>query len=260
MAEAHGKELRKLAEGGKVDQGLEVLRKAKIALTELNYLPPNQEKSKTSAKERKIARDVYESAVLLSVAAQDISMLERHLLLLRPFNFDYRDELGDSKQRSEMIALELLTLLVDSRLAEFHSLLELVPMNERQNKYTMFVVELEQYLMEGSYNKVLAARKRTPSKTYSWLLEVLEETVREEIASCIEAAYPSIKLSSAQKLMNLPSSKALEEFCASKESWSVEGNMIKFKGEELGDLADQIPSHQLITENLNYAHELERIV
>lgn len=194
MAEALAKELKKNAEAGKVAAGQDVLRKAKIALTSFASLPPSQEATRTSKKERTVARDVYESAVLLSVAAKDIRGIERHLLLLRPFNFEYRKELGDSSKRLEMISLELLTLLVEQRLAEFHSLLELVPLAERENKFVTFVVELEQFLMEGSYNKVLAARKRAPSKVYSWLLESLEETVREEVASCLEVSYENLTL------------------------------------------------------------------
>jgi len=45
-----------------------------------------------------------------------------------------------------------------------------------------------------------------------------------------------------------------------KDSWIIEGSSIRFKGEEVKDLAEQIPSHNLIKENLTYAHELERIV
>ncbi|GBG34708.1 26S proteasome non-ATPase regulatory subunit 8 [Hondaea fermentalgiana] len=260
MAEALAKELRKTAEAGKVSSGEEVLRKAKRELTEFEALPPNTEVTRTSKKQRQLARDIYESAVVLSVAANDKAAIARHLQLLRPFNFEYRDEIGDSSRRAEMIGLELLVLLVQQELAEFHSLLELVSMKERNDKCITFVTELEQYLSEGSYNKVLGARKRTPCKTYSSLLESLEETVREEIGSCIEVSYSSISISAAQKLMNLSSQKALEDYMTSKDNWEVNGSTITFKGEPVKDLADQIPSHALIQSSLNYAHELERIV
>jgi len=198
MAEGHAKELRRLAEAGKVEAGMQVLNKVKLELTQFASLPPSQETTRTSKKERLLARDVYESAVVLFEAAHDKHNMMRHLQALKPFNFEYRRELGDSSKRSEMIGLELLLLLVEQDLAEFHSLLELVPMAERSNKSIQFVIELEQFLSEGSYNKVLAARKRTPSKLYSWLLESLEETVREEIGSCIEVSYPRISLVSFQ--------------------------------------------------------------
>lgn len=60
--------------------------------------------------------------------------------------------------------------------------------------------------------------------------------------------------------MNLPSQTVLEDYIAMKDNWTVEGSTITFHGEEVKDLAEQIPSHQLIKESLNYAHELERIV
>mmetsp|Transcript_4217 Transcript_4217/g.7388 ORF Transcript_4217/g.7388 Transcript_4217/m.7388 type:complete len:216 (-) Transcript_4217:360-1007(-) len=198
MAESLAKELRKWAEAGKVSSGEEVLRKAKLELIKFESLPPNTETTRSSKKERQLARDIYESAVVLSVAAQDKAALARHLQLLRPFNFEYRAEIGDSSRRGEMIGLELLVLLVQQELAEFHSLLELVSMEERADKCITFVTELEQFLSEGSYNKVLAARKRTPCKTYSSLLENLEETVREEIASCVEVSYSTLSIVSYQ--------------------------------------------------------------
>jgi len=201
MTEALVKELKKLVDGGKLKQGEEVLRKAKFAMSSLQSLPPNNELTSTSKAERSLARDVYESAVVLSVKSKDMKSLERHLVLLRPFCCEYRSELGESPRRSELIALELLFLLVESRLAEFHSLLELVAMGERDDKYIAFVVSIEQYLMEGSYDKVLAARKKTPSDVYSWLLESLEETVRDEIASCIEVSYPVLSLVSTHFML-----------------------------------------------------------
>jgi len=60
--------------------------------------------------------------------------------------------------------------------------------------------------------------------------------------------------------MNFPSKNALDSYISMKENWIVEGSSITFKGEPERDLADLIPSHQLIKENLGYAHELERIV
>uniref|UniRef100_A0A7S2WG96 CSN8/PSMD8/EIF3K domain-containing protein n=1 Tax=Mucochytrium quahogii TaxID=96639 RepID=A0A7S2WG96_9STRA len=194
MAENLVNELKKQVDEGNIKDGEGTLGKLKLELMSMATLPPNQIVNAQSKKERLFARQVFELAVLLSVKARDIAKLERHMLMLRSYNFEYRTELGDSPRRDEMIGLELLTLLVDSRLAEFHSLLELVPMKERENIYVTFVVELEQYLMEGSYNKVLAARTRTPSSIYTFLLENLEETVREEIAGCIEVSYPSISI------------------------------------------------------------------
>ncbi len=60
--------------------------------------------------------------------------------------------------------------------------------------------------------------------------------------------------------MNFPSKEALVKFIADKETWHLQGPDILFKNEEVKDFADQIPSHELISKTLSYAHELERIV
>ena len=46
---------------------------------------------------------------------------------------------------------------------------------------TVFIqhpILLEQYLMEGSYHKVLAARKEVPATEYSYFMDSLMVTVR----------------------------------------------------------------------------------
>lgn len=48
----------------------------------------------------------------------------------------------------------MLFLLVENRLAEFHSELELMGDGERADECVIFPVRLEQYLMVGSYDQV----------------------------------------------------------------------------------------------------------
>jgi 26S proteasome regulatory subunit N12 len=56
----------------------------------------------------------------------------------------------------ELLGLNLLWLLTQNRVAEFHTELELLSPNDIQkNVFIRYPVCLEQYLMEGCYNKVL---------------------------------------------------------------------------------------------------------
>ena len=56
--------------------------------------------------------------------------------------------------RYQLLGLHLLCLLAQYRVAEFHTELERLPGNEIQNNvYIEHSVSLEQYIMEGSYNK-----------------------------------------------------------------------------------------------------------
>lgn len=58
----------------------------------------------------------------------------------------------------ELLGLNLLCLLSQNRVAEFHTELELFAhpdVHVLENVYIKHAVSLEQYLMEGRYNKVI---------------------------------------------------------------------------------------------------------
>lgn len=56
----------------------------------------------------------------------------------------------------ELLGLNLLWLLTQNRVAEFHTELELLsPHDIQNNAFIHYPVSIEQYLMEGSYNKVV---------------------------------------------------------------------------------------------------------
>lgn len=73
---------------------------------------------------------------------------------LKPYYMDFVTELPKSPNQSAVRGLNLLFLLVQNRLAEFHSELELMGDTERADACVVFPVRLEQYLMVGSYDQV----------------------------------------------------------------------------------------------------------
>ena len=64
------------------------------------------------------------------------------------------------------MGLNLLRLLVQNRIAEFHTELELLPVKALEHPCIKHAVELEQSFMEGAYNRVLSARQAVPHDTY----------------------------------------------------------------------------------------------
>lgn len=73
--------------------------------------------------------------------------------------------------------------------------------------------QLEQHIMEGSYNKVLSAKQDgLYAKEGMFFMDMLVDTVRDEIAECSEKAYASIKLADLQTLLMLGSEAELREF------------------------------------------------
>ena len=59
-------------------------------------------------------------------------------------------------------------------------------MQVQQNSSIQLVIQLEQWLMEGAYNKVLNARKTVPDESYAYFMEKLLTTVR-----CVRILSPA---------------------------------------------------------------------
>jgi 26S proteasome regulatory subunit N12 len=117
-----------------------------------------------------------------------------------------------SERQYPILGLNLLHLLAANRLAEFHTELELIPIEMHKNIYIKHPIQLEQYLMEGAYNKLWNARADVPADTYTFFMDILMDTVRSEIAECSEKAYKSLSVSEAQKSLLFSSPNDLVEF------------------------------------------------
>ena len=115
-------------------------------------------------------------------------------------------------------------------------------------------------MLQGSYNKVLSAKNEGVfQKEGMYFMDMLVDTVRDEIADCSEKAYASIKAADLQGLLMFSSPTELAEF-AEGRGWSVDGAVVSFSRMEDEAPAQKLPSTQLIQETLAYAKELERIV
>ena len=71
--------------------------------------------------ERQIARDFFEYAVVFSVDCGDSESFQRYLSSLRPFYTMRYPDLPDSELICTILGLNLLHLLVENKLASFHS-------------------------------------------------------------------------------------------------------------------------------------------
>lgn len=75
------------------------------------------------------------------------------------FLFRGRSEIGESANKYQLLGLNLLFLLSQNRVSEFHTELELLPQEIIQsNEFIRHPLALEQYLMEGSYQKIFGAK------------------------------------------------------------------------------------------------------
>jgi len=206
-----------------------------------------------------LAREILEHGALLSIKTMDIPAFERYVAQLKIYYTDCFAVLPESPKQYPILGLNLLRLLAQNRIAEFHTELELIPAAlQLSNIYIKYPAQLEQHIMEGSYNKVLAAKQDgLYSQEGMYFMDMLVDTVREEIAECSEKAYASIAASDLQSLLMLASVEELGEYAANR-SWVITGGTVTFGKQE--ETFSQLPSSQLIRETLSYAKELERIV
>lgn len=205
------------------------------------------------------AQRVYELATLLSVKKGDFDGFERHVSRVKTYYVDYAGVIKPTPRRELILGLNLLRLLAQNRVAEFHTEFELVPVEVRENPHIAYALTLEQYIMEGSYSRVTAAAAKMPDDSFGFFVGMLVESMREKIANCAEKAYDSLALDAAAKLLSLKLSE-LPAFCTQR-GWRVVGTKILFTPDvDVVAAKGQVPSAELIKRALDYARELEQII
>lgn len=208
-----------------------------------------------------IAICALELGVLLSVADHDLESFSRNVSQLKSHYSAATPSTSSSQQRCHILGLNLMHLLVENNLSEFHAELELLSSEEASTPYISFPINIERQLMVGSYDEVLEAGSHIPDPSYALFMDNLLVTVRDSIADCVEVSYKTMQISDAVKMMKFDSEADLLEYCHEfRDDWLIQGGEICFQPSEDGAKASDIPSKKLIAQTLSYATELERIV
>lgn len=202
-------------------------------------------------------REVYECAVLLSAEGKDTAAFERHMALLTPYYTDFGALLPMSERYFSILGLNLLRLLAQNRIADFHSQLETVSTDALASAPVQFPVQVEQAMMEGSYKKVLDMRSNLPLPSYGVFMDMLKETLSDEVASVSEKAYKSLPAPYCMQQLMLSSQDELNDY-AEMRGWEVRDNTVFFQAG--ANERKEVPATETISEMLHYAKELERIV
>ena len=89
------------------------------------------------------------------------------------------ESLPPSKREYPIRGLNLIRLLTQNRIADFHTTLESLDAEViADNPFIKHPVNLERWLMEGSYSKVWNAREEAPSEEYKFFVDSLMGTIR----------------------------------------------------------------------------------
>lgn len=259
---------------------------AQLKLLVFSSLPWGAAAGPEAEKEHLLVREILESACFLSIRSRDLAGFERHVAQLKMIYNDRQLDLKPSDQKFPILGLYLLHLLASDRIGEFHTELELIHVDDYENKYVRHPIELERYLMEGNYAKVLAAQKDVPKMYYSFFMERLLDTVRLKVGASLENTYENLPALQAAQMLILADVAALQEFAVKENErkareenddpmgdmtpsltrrapvglvkWEVRDGRIFFTRSETKRL--EIPALDLMVNTIGYATDLERIV
>ncbi|KAL1723524.1 COP9 signalosome [Schizophyllum commune] len=236
-----------------------LLTQSKLGLIENGLLLPSGDRN---LEDLAVARDILEIGAFWSIRTKDVPSFDRYFSQLQTFYTDFGSVLPPSKREYPIRGLNLIRLLTQNRIADFHATLESLPLRTDaipDNPYIAHPVNLERWLMEGSYSKVWNARAEAPAEEYKFFVDSLMGTIRNEIASCEEAAYDSLPMKDAATLLFFKSQSELMNFATSR-GWSVDLNSSTIHFQKKGEEKIEIPKEKLIHADLMYARELEQIV
>ncbi|CAG9460480.1 unnamed protein product [Pedinophyceae sp. YPF-701] len=238
-----------------------LISKLKVLMLSFPGLTVGGQASQQVSREVEVARATLELAMLVALQQQDAAAFDRNLAQLQVLYHDFKDKAPRSEREPLLTGLNLMRLLADSRTAEFHTALELIPVADQGHPCIRFPMEVEQWMMEGAYRKVARCGASAPDPSYAYFTGLLESTVRDEIASCCEKAFRSLTVAELARVLGVsePDAKAI----AARRGWQEGPAGYEFAatvraGDARGPGA--VPAEELIQNSLLYARELERIV
>ncbi|KAJ1959827.1 regulatory particle non-ATPase [Dipsacomyces acuminosporus] len=207
-----------------------------------------------------LKRSILELGAELSIKTGDIPAFERYLAQLESFYFDSKYGLDESNAMYPLIGLNLLRMLSENLIADFHTALERIDLSQIQNNpYIQFPVRIEQALMEGSYKKVCREGSQVPMPEYLFFMDILLTTMRNEVASCTEKSYSSLPLDDAKSVLFFNSMDELLKF-AQERNWTVSPSDKRVTFPSAAENTRAFQGEHIMHQTLSYARELERIV
>lgn len=216
--------------------------------------------SKAGANELEVARSVLEIGAEYSVLKKDTQSFERYMSQLKCYYYDYMNDIKESTKKYELLGLNLLFLLSQNRVAEFHTELELLPCNIiNTNKFIRYPLGLEQDLMEGRYNKLFISKSEIENRYYNFFKGILLDTVRNEIGACLEKAYERISIEQARLRLHFNTVQEVHNF-GNTRKWRLGSDNFYHFSSETPKAKEPIPSVELAEMAISYARELEMIV
>jgi len=129
------------APGAKDPAIAQLLVKLKLSLAQSSLLMPSlTDQSAIDTEALAKARDILEIGAFYSVRTQDIPAFERYISQLGPYYNDYGSILPLSQRRYPLVGLDLLRLLSQNKIAQFHTVLEGLVKEHGKKKISIFFI------------------------------------------------------------------------------------------------------------------------
>lgn len=232
----------------------------RVDLTFFENLPPT---SPVDMRECILAREVYEYSTFLALEKGDIEAFERNFATVKTYYDEFEGILPVSQKKYTILGLYLLYLLSFNKISEYHTEIELIPNSELNNVFIKVPWSLEQYFVEGSYNKILSSKHNVPHPAYQFFIDKFIDAIRFEVARNTERAYESIALKDMCGLFMINNQDELNLFISQNHlkdgvEWQVTNGRVFFHVEKKDK--KEIPAAKMINLSLEYATELNRII
>jgi 26S proteasome regulatory subunit N12 len=158
-------ELSRLLNANDLRKAEPVMQRIKLLMIQFSVSGGAATRSELVESEIAAGVSALEAFVVHSVKSSNAEAFARYFAQLRSFYSLSSPEATPGQPK--VLGLNLLRLLVDNSLAEFHSELELVPQECVGSPFVQFPVQLERSLMEGLFKHVLQARQNFPDPLFA---------------------------------------------------------------------------------------------
>lgn len=211
-----------------------------------------------SEQDLKTAMNGLEIGAQIAINIADLNMFDRVICQLKQY-YLVKNIAKLSKKRQHLMGLYLMYLLTENRLGDFHVEIELLSFDDLENKFIKYPINIEQFMMEGSYEKIKKLKNELPDKTYLALTNKLEETVRNEIGASLQAVHNKINLGDALKMLSINDKNTLSQYIKTQKlEWRIDGDILHFSSQK--QKQQTIDAVTTIQDMLQFTSNIETIV
>lgn len=184
----------------------------KKLMFQFQTLPPFAPQANIDIEEYKLSLAFLEREMDFHLCNKDTKSFQQTFKKIKQFYFDFIPILGKSERRLYFIGLYLLHLLVNNKLTEFSTELEIIPIEDLNNHYINIPRLLNECFMEGKYKTVSEIKTQTDDQHYRFYLNKFNDAVRFEIVRSIEKSHDIIKINKLKYLLSFDTDEEMREY------------------------------------------------